>query len=145
MDFELKGVKYRASKLCAIDQGKVYKRLIPCIAALSALSSQGNFLDTKVDKAAKAVGDMFGKLSDVDYEYCVMNMLKAIEKENGSGTGYSPIVSGESIMHDEINNNLVIQLTLVWKALYFNFSECLNELPSDLAGVLSRLKEKLTG
>jgi hypothetical protein len=145
VDFELKGVKYRASKLCAMDQGKVYKRLIPCVAALSSLSTQGNLLDTKMDKVAKAVGDMFSQLSDVDYEYCVMNMLKAVQKENGNGTGYSPVVNNSNIMYDEVKDNLVIQLTLVWKALYFNFSECLSALPSDLAGVLSSLKEKLTG
>ncbi|GAF99410.1 unnamed protein product, partial [marine sediment metagenome] len=104
-----------------------------------------DILDMKLDNAAAALGNMFTNLSDTDYEYCVMTMLRAVGRENGNGTGYSPVVVGGSIMFDEVNENIVIQLSLVWKALYFNFSDCMSALPSGSAEVLSKLKTKLNG
>jgi hypothetical protein len=154
MNFEIKGVKYQASKLCAMDQGKVYKRLVPCITALSGLfndaakilkNDKADVLDIRLDKGASALGNMFTNLKDEDYEYVVMNMLRAIERETGNGTGYSSVVVGDSIMFDDINENIIIQLSLVWKALVFNFSDVMSMLPSGSAGVLSKLKTKLNG
>lgn len=126
MEFEIEGRTYKVNKIDARSQFHIVRRLAPVLGQV-APAVQGGKGGTD---ALPALANAIASLSDADADYVLFGLLKALSRKQDQGLGWGPVVTGTSIMYDDIT--MPTMLKLAWEALSFNMSGFFAALPSDL-------------
>lgn len=128
MEFEIKGVNYRASKLSVFDQLKVSRKLLPVLAGL--LSEFGSLKEMMPKKAfttggeaseldMKALAPIFEKvlpkiaekmagLSEEDTNAIIFPCLSVVARQNGKV--WAPVMVQGALMFDDIDLMSMLQI-----------------------------------
>ena len=117
MDFAINGVNYKASKLPAIKQFHIVRRVAPLLAGMA-----------DKDKALEGIMNGIGSLKDEDANYILFGLLACVEREQ-SGHGWAKVSVGESLMFQDIDLGVMFQIAT--KAFMENYQGFFNALPSD--------------
>lgn len=137
MDFEVAGRSYRSSKMDAISQLHVMRKLAPLFTAVGSLASLTEIVQSvkggdgaaaispmaAVDGIAKALSGM----SDTDFDAVMSRCLSVVSVQVGSA-GYAPVWSADAkrLMFADIDWIAVIQIVAnVIKDNLGNFSSAL--------------------
>lgn len=114
MEFEIKGVNYRASKLSVFDQLKVSRKLLPVLAgmlgdfkALKSATQGGDVykaLETALPKIAESLADM----SEEDTNAIIFPCLSVVARQNGKV--WTPVMSQNELMFDDIDLMSMLQI-----------------------------------
>lgn len=131
-DFELNGRKFKMSKIDALKQFHVARRISPILAdilpAMKSLQSVGgNFEslpnDEKLDKIASVIGPFikgFAQLSDKDAEMVLFNLLQAVEVQQLPTKNWAKIANDTMIMMQDLDLSILMQVA--GRAFMFNLS-----------------------
>lgn len=117
MDFVINGINYKASKLPAIKQFHIVRRVAPLLAGM-----------TDKDKALEGIMNGIGSLKDEDANYILFGLLSCVEREQ-VGHGWAKVCVGESLMFQDIDLGVMFQIAT--KAFQENYQSFFNALPSD--------------
>lgn len=114
MEFEIKGVNYRTSKLSVFDQLKVSRKLLPVLAgllgdfqALKSATQDGDVykaLETALPKIAESLADM----SEEDTNAIILPCLSVVARQNGKV--WTPVMSQNELMFDDIDLMSMLQI-----------------------------------
>lgn len=118
MDFVINGVNYKASKLPAIKQFHIVRRVAPLLAGM-----------TDKDKAIEGIMNGIGSLKDEDANYILFGLLSCVEREQ-LGHGWAKVCTGESLMFQDIDLGVMFQIAT--KAFQENYGGFLGEMGSAL-------------
>lgn len=118
MDFAINGVNYKASKLPAIKQFHIVRRVAPLLAGM-----------TDKDKALEGIMNGIGSLKDDDANYILFGLLSCVEREQ-VGHGWAKVSVGESLMFQDIDLGVMFQIAT--KAFQENYGGFLEGLGSTL-------------
>lgn len=132
MDFEIKGVKYRADKLSVFEQLKVTRKLLPVMAGVMsdfqklqthvAAGDTASAVDIVLPKIAKTLSS----LSDEDTNAIMFPCLSVVKRQHQNA--WVPVCSGsESLAFDDID--LLALLSLVARVVADSLGNFLQELP----------------
>lgn len=124
MEFELQGNSYRVAKIAAREQFHIMRRLAPVFGSVAPVAQNGGV------EAIQPLAEAIGALSDENADYVLFGLLKAVQRKEAHGLGYSPICSGNTLMYDDIS--MPVMLQLAWKALQHNGADFFAALPSGL-------------
>ena len=126
MEFETEGRTYKVNKIDARSQFHIVRRLAPVLGQVApAVQGGKGGMD-----ALPALANAIASLSDTDADYVLFGLLKALSRKQDQGLGWGPVVTGTSIMYDDIT--MPTMLKLAWEALSFSMSGFFAALPSDL-------------
>jgi len=125
MDFAINGVNYKASKLPAMKQFHIVRRVAPLLAGMA-----------DKDKALEGIMNGIGSLKDEDANYILFGLLSCVEREQ-VGHGWAKVCTGESLMFQDID--LAVMFQIATKAFMENYSGFIQGLPSGLS--LDSLKQ----
>lgn len=139
MDFEIKGVAYRSSKLTAMQQFHVSRRLAAGMSVLRgrfqrliALSEKGE--DMSPDEGLEIVsmlGEALAAVPQDDCDYVIAACLRAVRRQDGGGRGWCAITARDgALMYDDIQ--LAEMLIIVWNVLKESMAGFFGGLPSVL-------------
>lgn len=134
--FEIKGTKFKVSKINAFEQFHIVRRLapvlkdmIPVAAKFNKLQKSGKKLeDLDEDEAMAAVlpiVDGISKLSDEDSERVLLSLLKAAEINTGGA--WAKIANEKGMMFD--NLDLPVLLQVAGRVFMYNISGFFSALP----------------
>lgn len=128
MDFAINGVNYKASKLPAIKQFHIVRRVAPLLAGM-----------TDKDKALEGIMNGIGSLKDEDANYILFGLLSCVERDN-SPHGWAKVKTpgADVLQFDDIDLGVMFQIAT--KAFMENYSGFLDGLGSTLN--LDNLKQK---
>jgi len=136
MEFELSEKRYSVGKLDARTQFHIVRRLAPVLSELApALKNKGNDLEALVPLTGA-----IAKLTDEDADYCLFGLLKVVYRFQGQGLGTGPVCTGNSLMYDDIDMSVMLQLA--WKSLSYNMSGFFVGLPSALKDEVQKASAK---
>lgn len=123
MEFEVNGITYRASKLDAMKQFHIVRRLAPILAEISS-AFKGETME-----ALSSMADALARLDDKDANMILFGLLNAVERKELHGVGYSKITTAnETLMYQDID--LPAMLQIAYKSGVYNFQDFFQKLPS---------------
>lgn len=114
MEFEIKGVNYRASKLSVFDQLKVSRKLLPVLAGLlgdfQALKSatQGGDVYQALETALPKIAESLADMSEEDTNAIILPCLSVVARQNGKV--WTPVMSRNELMFDDIDLMSMLQI-----------------------------------
>lgn len=126
MEFEIKGVTYRTSKLSVFDQLKVTRKLLPVLAGLLSEFGSIRAILPKSDsgkgdsvpdfqsyapvfeKLLPKVADQLAGLSEEDTNAIIFPCLSVIARKNGNA--WVPVMNSDVLMFDDINMMDMLQM-----------------------------------
>jgi len=114
MEFEIKGVNYRASKLSVFDQLKVSRKLLPVLAGLlgdfQALKSatQGGDVYQALETALPKIAESLADMSEEDTNAIILPCLSVVARQNGKV--WTPVMSQNELMFDDIDLMSMLQI-----------------------------------
>lgn len=132
MEFEIKKVKYRASKLSVFEQLKVSRKLLPVMAGLvSEFRSVQEKLNSKDTEGAMAsilpkIADAVSGMSDEDVNAILFPCLSVVSRDHMKG--WVPVCQHEEMAFDDID--LFTMLQLVARVVADSLGNFLHELPT---------------
>lgn len=135
IEFEVGDNKYVASKLDAMKQFHVVRRLAP---ALTALMPAGGFkalkseLDKSMAEALPKFADMLASIKDEDAEFVLYGLLSCVKKKEAGGLGFSPLVVANRLQFQDISMPDMVKIA--FKAGQVNFRDFLDALPQTSPG-----------
>lgn len=131
MEFEIKGVNYRAEKLDVFQQLKVSRKLLPVLAGLvsefstlkahAAAGNSGAVLDSVLPKIA----DTLAALPDEDVNAVIYPCLSVVNRQHQKG--WVKVFDQGALMFDDID--LFMMLQLVARVVADSLGNFLKELP----------------
>lgn len=140
MEFQIKGIDYRTSKLSVFDQLKVSRKLLPVLAGL--LAEYGSIRDmlpkeTGTDSDAKAYGAIFEKvlpkvadqlaaLSEEDTNAIIFPCLSVVSRRQDKSS-WAPVARQNELMFDDID--LLSMLQMVGRVVGDSLGNFLPALP----------------
>lgn len=123
--FEVVGVRYRARKMNAILQLQVGRRVIPLFKAIPDDVSPA-MLKAQGFSALKALGpmmDVIASLPDADVEFIINKCLAHAERQNGGGTGWSPVATLQGdVMFSDVSMDASATLQIAFGVIKENLS-----------------------
>lgn len=121
MEFEIKGKKYRSTKLGVFEQLKVSRKLLPVLAGILGELKGGKItIESALPKIAQSVAD----LQEDDCNAIIHPCLAVVLCENGKG--FDAIFSGGQLMFDDID--LMTMLHIVARVIGDSLGNFLQEL-----------------
>lgn len=126
MIFSINGKKYEISKLNAMKQFHIARRLGSLFSS-NGSESPNSFL--------KALSEM----KDEQAESLVFGLLECVSREIEGGLGFSPVVSGGNIMFSDLSLSDLI--TLAAKSFEVNLSPFFKDAPAVLSNILGKKTE----
>jgi hypothetical protein len=114
MEFEIKSVNYRASKLSVFDQLKVSRKLLPVLAGLlgdfQALKSatQGGDVYQALETALPKIAESLADMSEEDTNAIILPCLSVVARQNGKV--WTPVMSQNELMFDDIDLMSMLQI-----------------------------------
>lgn len=145
MEFDIQGHTYKVSKLDAMSQFHIVRRLLPVLGELvPAVKMEGETPELSMD-AIPAIGTAISKISDDDSNYVLYGLLAGVSLQEPNGLGWSKVLSGNTLMYSHISESLSIMLQLAFKSLMHNFTGFFDVLPSDLKEKVQALKNQSNG
>lgn len=132
MEFEIKGVKYRAAKLGVFEQLKVSRKLLPVIAGMVSEFREVQLrLASKDTEGAMAsvlpkIADAVSGLSDEDCNAILFPCLSVVSRDHMKS--WVPVFSHDTLAFDDID--LPTMLQLVARVVADSLGNFLQELPT---------------
>jgi hypothetical protein len=121
MEFEIKGIKYRSTKLGVFEQLKVSRKLLPVLAGILGELKGGKItIESALPKIAQSVAD----LQEEDCNAIIHPCLAVVLRENGKG--FDSIFSSGQLMFDDID--LMTMLHIVARVIGDSLGNFLQEL-----------------
>ena len=120
IEFEVKGVRYKAEKLSAFQQFAVARRLAPLVTALAP----GKGKDPVASLAAT-----LADISDENGEFVITQCMTGLQRFNGSSWTAAWNVPTRRAMFEELND-LEGLLPVVWEVIKGNLGNFLPALPT---------------
>ncbi|QDL31315.1 phage tail assembly chaperone [Serratia liquefaciens] len=121
MEFEIKGIKYRSTKLGVFEQLKVSRKLLPVLAGILGELKGGKItIESALPKIAQSVAD----LQEEDCNAIIHPCLAVVRRENGKG--FDAIFSSGQLMFDDIE--LMTMLQIVARVIGDSLGNFLQEL-----------------
>lgn len=114
MEFEIKGVNYRTSKLSVFDQLKVSRKLLPVLAGLlgdfQALKSatQGGDVYKALETALPKIAESLADMSEEDTNAIILPCLSVVARQNGKV--WTLVMSQNELMFDDIDLMSMLQI-----------------------------------
>lgn len=114
MEFEIKGVNYRASKLSVFDQLKVSRKLLPVLAGMLGdfqgikAAAQGGDVNKAIESALPKIADSLAEMSEEDTNAIIFPCLSVVARQNGK-VWATVMVQGE-LMFDDIDLMSMLQI-----------------------------------
>lgn len=122
MDFEIKGVTYRTSKLSVFDQLKVTRKLLPVLAGIlpdiqsikSAAAPKGDGSSDSLavygvmEKALPKFAEKLAGMTEDDTNAIILPCLSVIARKNGNA--WVPVMNSDVLMFDDINMMDMLQM-----------------------------------
>lgn len=114
MEFEIKGVNYRASKLSVFDQLKVSRKLLPVLAGMLGdfqgikAAAQGGDVNKALEKALPKIADSLAEMSEEDTNAIIFPCLSVVARQNGKV--WAPVMSQNELMFDDIDLMSMLQI-----------------------------------
>lgn len=148
MQFEEAGKTYRATKLNAVAQFHIVRRLAPVLGELAPVLQKSGGDSDGLD-ALPALTSAIGKLTDADADYILLGLLSCLSRKQEGGVGWTPItntaVAGQPsmIMYDDIDMGTMLKLA--WQAFQFNLADLFPALPSALSEATPKQRGRSLG
>ncbi len=136
MEIEIEGRAYRINKIDARSQFHIVRRLAPVLGKIAPAVQGVKGGMESLPALAGAIAD----LSDEDADYVLFGLLKALSRKQDQGLGWGPVVTGTSIMYDDITMSTMLKLA--WEALSFNMSGFFAAMPSHLKEVAQKANDQ---
>ena len=114
MEFEIKGVNYRASKLSVFDQLKVSRKLLPVLAGMLGdfqgikAAAQGGDVNKALETALPKIADSLAEMSEEDTNAIIFPCLSVVARQNGKV--WAPVMVQGELMFDDIDLMSVLQI-----------------------------------
>lgn len=114
MEFEIKGVNYRASKLSVFDQLKVSRKLLPVLAGMLGdfqgikAAAQGGDVNKAIESALPKIADSLAGLSEEDTNAIIFPCLSVVARQNGKV--WAPVMVQGALMFDDIDLMSMLQI-----------------------------------
>lgn len=114
MEFEIKGVNYRASKLSVFDQLKVSRKLLPVLAGMLGdfqsikTATQGGDVYKALETALPKIADSLAEMSEEDTNAIIFPCLSVVARQNGKV--WAPVMSQNELMFDDIDLMSMLQI-----------------------------------
>lgn len=122
MEFEIKGVTYRTSKLSVFDQLKVSRKLLPLLAGIMPdIQSIKSAVTPKADggadsaavygvmeKALPKIAEKLADMSEEDTNTIIFPCLSVIARKNGNN--WAPVMNSNVLMFDDIDLMSMLQM-----------------------------------
>jgi len=114
MEFEIKGVNYRASKLSVFDQLKVSRKLLPVLAGMLGdfqgikAAAQGGDVNKAIESALPKIADSLAEMSEEDTNAIIFPCLSVVARQNGKV--WAPVMVQGSLMFDDIDLMSMLQI-----------------------------------
>jgi len=114
MEFEIKGINYRASKLSVFDQLKVSRKLLPVLAGMLGdfqgikAASQGGDVYKALETALPKIADSLAEMSEEDTNAIIFPCLSVVARQNGKV--WVPVMSQNELMFDDIDLMSMLQI-----------------------------------
>lgn len=114
MEFEIKGVNYRASKLSVFDQLKVSRKLLPVLAGMLGdfqgikAAAQGGDVNKAIESALPKIADSLAEMSEEDTNAIIFPCLSVVARQNGKN--WSPVMVQGALMFDDLDLMSMLQI-----------------------------------
>ncbi|WP_434774134.1 phage tail assembly chaperone [Pantoea agglomerans] len=114
MEFEIKGVNYRASKLSVFDQLKVSRKLLPVLAGMLGdfqgikAAAQGGDVNKAIESALPKIADSLAEMSEEDTNAIIFPCLSVVARQNGKV--WATVMSQNELMFDDIDLMSMLQI-----------------------------------
>lgn len=114
MEFEIKGVNYRASKLSVFDQLKVSRKLLPVLAGMLGdfqgikAAAQGGDVNKAIESALPKIADSLADMSEEDTNAIIFPCLSVVARQNGKV--WAPVMVQGALMFDDIDLMSMLQI-----------------------------------
>lgn len=114
MEFEIKGVNYRASKLSVFEQLKVSRKLLPVLAGMLGdfqgikAANQGGDVYKALETALPKIADSLAEMSEEDTNAIIFPCLSVVARKNGKV--WAPVMSQNELMFDDIDLMSMLQI-----------------------------------
>ncbi|WP_191923769.1 phage tail assembly chaperone [Pantoea agglomerans] len=114
MEFEIKGVNYRASKLSVFDQLKVSRKLLPVLAGMLGdfqgikAAAQGGDVNKAIESALPKIADSLAEMSEEDTNAIIYPCLSVVARQNGKV--WAPVMVQGSLMFDDLDLMSMLQI-----------------------------------
>lgn len=114
MEFEIKGVNYRVSKLSVFDQLKVSRKLLPVLAGMLGdfqgikAAAQGGDVYKALETALPKIADSLAEMSEADTNAIIFPCLSVVARQNGKV--WAPVMVQGSLMFDDIDLMSMLQI-----------------------------------
>ncbi|WP_370426141.1 phage tail assembly chaperone [Pantoea vagans] len=114
MEFEIKGVNYRASKLSVFDQLKVSRKLLPVLAGMLGdfqgikAAAQGGDVNKAIETALPKIADSLAEMSEEDTNAIIFPCLSVVARQNGKV--WAPVMVQGELMFDDIDLMSMLQI-----------------------------------
>ncbi|KAA6001397.1 phage tail assembly chaperone [Pantoea sp. M_5] len=114
MEFEIKGINYRASKLSVFDQLKVSRKLLPVLAGMLGdfqsikSATQGGDVYKALETALPKIADSLAEMSEEDTNAIIFPCLSVVARQNGKV--WAPVMSQNELMFDDIDLMSMLQI-----------------------------------
>ncbi|WP_432372827.1 phage tail assembly chaperone [Pantoea allii] len=114
MEFEIKGVNYRASKLSVFDQLKVSRKLLPVLAGMLGdfqgikAAAQGGDVNKAIESALPKIADSLAEMSEEDTNAIIFPCLSVVARQNGKA--WAPLMVQGALMFDDIDLMSMLQI-----------------------------------
>lgn len=114
MEFEIKGVNYRASKLSVFNQLKVSRKLLPVLAGMLGdfqgikAATQGGDVYKALETALPKIADSLAEMSEEDTNAIIFPCLSVVARQNGKV--WAPVMSQNELMFDDIDLMSMLQI-----------------------------------
>lgn len=114
MEFEIKGVNYRASKLSVFDQLKVSRKLLPVLAGMLGdfqgikAAAQGGDVYKALETALPKIANSLAEMSEEDTNAIISPCLSVVARQNGKV--WAPVMVQGALMFDDIDLMSMLQI-----------------------------------
>jgi len=122
MEFEIKGEKYRTSKLSVFDQLKVTRKLLPVLAGImpdiqsikSAVapkadgSTNSEAVYGVMEKALPKIAEKLADMTEEDTNAIIFPCLSVVARQNGKV--WAPVMNSGELMFDDIDLMSMLQM-----------------------------------
>ena len=127
MEFEVRGIQYRAGKLDARAQFHIVRRLAPFLKALAPLA--GKMKDqSQALEALPAIGEVLAELDDETADYVLFGLLSVVTRKEPQGLGWANVSKGNALMYMDITMSDMI--AMAGRALMANMGDFFQSLHS---------------
>lgn len=146
MDFSIDGIEYKASKVDAVKQFHLARRLSPFLEAIiplvakvkaGALSVEDNesTFDALIEGYAP-FAKMMADMPDEQADYILFGLLACVKQKQSNGLGWANVTSGNALMFQNIN--VVQMMKMAYHALVENLADFFPQGAATLSGIMQK-------